>query len=137
MNPDRDTKKARRWDAGLRASEPKAKVSGPEYSMSYACLSCKTAHKRHIEGAPSEYPLKMECPIRKGVTFNLGRHFKAPKKSDNTQWKKVAFLIEHGFLFQKIRLDPNSFESVPYPKKLAEAKEFVIKYKEWAITHAL
>lgn len=137
MNSDRDTKKALRWDAGLRTIEPKVKVLGPEYSMSYACLSCKTAHKRHVEGRPSEYPLKMECPICKGTTFNLGRHFKAPKKADNAQWKKVAFLIEHGFLFQKIRLDPNSYESVPYPKTLVEAKEFVIKYKDWAVINAL
>ena len=121
----------------MRASNPKVKVSGPDYSMSYACLSCKTAHKRHVDGNPSEYPLKMECPICKATTFNLGRHFKAPKKSDNAQWRKVAFLIEHGFLFQKIRPDPNSYESVPYPKTLEEAKEFVIKYQKWAIANAL
>ena len=137
MSLDRDTKKALRWDAGFRTTEPTVKVSGPEYAMSYACLSCKTAHKRHVEGAPSEYPLKMECPVCKGTTFNLGRHFKAPKKSDDAQWKKVAFLVEHGFLFQKIRPFPNSYESVPYPKTLAEAKEFVVKYKKWAITNAL
>ena len=113
------------------------KLSGPEYSISYACLSCRTSNKRHVEGSPSEYPLIMECPICKGTTFNLGRHFKAPKKSDNAQWKKVAFLIEHGFLFQNIRLDPSNHESVPYPKTLAEAKNFVIKYKDWAITNAL
>lgn len=137
MNPDRDTKKALRWDSGLRSSEPKTKVAGPGYLMSYACLSCKTAHKRHVEGDPSDYPLKMECPICKGTTFNLGRHFKTPKKSDDTQWKKVALLVEHGFLFQKIRPDRNSGESVTYPKTLEEAKEFVIKYKDWAITDGL
>lgn len=137
MNPDRDTKKALRWDAGLRASNPIDKASGPEYSMSYACLSCKTAHKRHFEDGPSAYPLKMKCPICKGTTYNLGRHFKAPKKSDGAQWEKVAFLIRHGFLFQKIRPDPSSSESVPYPKTLKEAKDFVVKYKEWAINNAL
>lgn len=137
MNLDRDTKKALRRDAGMRTSEPKSKVLGPEYSMSYACLTCKTAHKRHVEGSPADYPIKMECPICEDNTFNVGRHFKAPKKSDNAQWKKVAFLIEHGFLFQKIRLDPNSYESVPYPKTLAEAKEFVVKYKDWALTNAM
>src|SRR5690606_28712020 len=101
MTVDRDTKKALRWDAGLRSSETKQKVSGPDYSMSYACLTCKTANKRHVEGLPSDYPLKMQCPVCNDIMFNVGRHFKAPKKSDSAQWKKVQFLIEHGFLFQK------------------------------------
>ena len=135
MSFDRDKKKALRWDAEFKSTKPTVKVSGSQYSVSYACLSCKTAHKRHIAGAPSDYPLKMECPICKGTTFNLGRHFKAPKRSDDAQWKKVAFLIEHGFLFQKIRPIPNSYDSVPYPKTLAEAKEFVVKYEKWAITN--
>ena len=136
MSSDRDTKKALRWDAGLRTTKPKIKTSGGVYSMSYACLSCKTAHKRHVEGSPLDYPMKMDCPICKGVTYNLGRHFKAPKKSDDAQWKKVAFLIEHGFLFQKIRVSPNSYESVPYPKTLDEAKKFVVKYKDRVVNHA-
>lgn len=81
--------------------------------------------------------LSMSCPICNDTMFNVGRHFKAPKKSDNAQWKKVGFLIAHGFLFQKIRPNPNSYESVPYPDTLEEAKEFVVKYKDWAITSAL
>lgn len=137
MNLDRDTKKALRWDAGLRSSKTNGKILGPEYSMSYACLSCKTAHKRHVEGVPSDYPKKMDCPLCNQATFNVGRNFKAPKKSDKKQWEKVRFLIEHGFLFQKIRPVPNSNESVSYPKTLEEAKEFVIKYKQWAVTNAL
>ncbi len=137
MNLDRDTKKALRWDAGLMANEPKFKVQGPEYTMPYACLSCKTAHKRHVEGSLSDYPLNMECPICKSTTFNLGRHFKAPKISDKDQWKKEAFLIENGFLFQKIRPEENCQDSVSYPKTLKEAKEFVIKYKNWAIANTL
>jgi len=137
MSSDRDVKKALRWDAGLRSSEPKIRAHGPEYSMSYACLSCKTAHKRHVDGSPLDYPRKMECPICKSETFNLGRHFKAPKKSDKAQWIKVEFLIKHGFQFQKIRLEKNGYESVPYPKTLDEAKEFVVKYKKWALRSAL
>ncbi|WP_278404698.1 hypothetical protein [Pseudoalteromonas ruthenica] len=47
--------------------------------------------------------------------------------------EKVKFLIEHGFLFQKIRNNKNSYESVPYPETLAQAKEFVVKYGEYAV----
>ena len=138
MTLDRDTKKALRWDAGLRESKPISKaVSGPVYAMSFACFQCRTAHKRHIDATPSDYPRSMECPVCKEPAINLGRNFKAPKKSELAQWKKIKFLVDHGFIFQKIRLEKNSYESVPYPKTLTEAKEFVVKYKKWAIKHAL
>jgi hypothetical protein len=131
---DKQSKMQLRRDAGYRSLPVKQeKVLGPEYAMSFACFTCKTAHKRHFDGAPCDYPNTMECPICKNTTFNLGRHFKAPKKSDSAQWKKVEFLVDHGFLFQKIRLDKNGYESVPYPDTLAEAKEFVEKYKQYAI----
>ena len=68
-----------------------------------------------------------------GVTYNLGRHFKAPKKSDIAQWKKVAYLVHHGFYFQKIRPIKNSYCNVSYPSTLAEAKVFVKKYKKHAL----
>ena len=129
---DRDTKKALRWATGDRVPKPQPPVRGADYAMSYACLTCRTAQKRHVEGHPSDYPLKMECPICKEAMFNLGRHFKAPAKSDFKQWKKVAFLIEHGFLFQKIRPDKDSYESVRYPETLEDAREFVAKYRRWA-----
>ena len=66
-------------------------------------------------------------------SINLGRNFKAPKKSDNSQWAKVKFLVDHGFVFQKIRVNSNQSETVPYPETLSEAKEFVEKYKKYAI----
>ncbi len=138
MTLDRDTKKALRWDVGLRRKTHISKAEpGPAYSMSFACFKCKTAHKRHFDAMPCDYPDSIECPICREPAINLGRHFKAPKKSDLAQWKKVKYLVEHGFLFQKIHLDPNSHESVPYPETLAEAKEFVVKYKKWAIKYAL
>lgn len=74
-----------------------------------------------------------QCVSCGGVTYNLGRHFKAPKKSDVTQWKKVVYLVHHGFYFQKIRPIKNSYFSVSYPSTLAEAKVFVKKYKKHAL----
>jgi hypothetical protein len=128
MTIDSDTKKAVQYRTEERV--PKAQ----QYAMSYACLTCKTAQKRHIDG---NYPTKIQCPICKDSMYNLGRHFKAPAKSDSKQWKKIAFLIEHGFLFQKIRPDKYSDESVPYPETLEDAKDFVVKYKDWAYESAL
>ena len=133
MSKDRDLKKALRWDSGNRTVESKQdSISGPGYSISYACVTCKTAHKRHVEGTPQDYPIKMKCPVCHENMFHVGRHFKPPKKTNKAQWAKVEFLIKNGFLFQKIRPESINDESIPYPETLEEAKEFVVKYKKWA-----
>lgn len=131
---DKQSRMELRRKAGYRdLPEPQVKVHGPEYSMSFACCNCKTSNMRQFNLAPSDYPRAIECPVCKGVAVNLGRHFKPPKKSDTAQWKKVEYLIGHGFVFQKIRTIENSYDSVPYPETLAQAKEFVVKYQQYAV----
>ena len=135
MDEEKQRRMTLRRETGTRKlPTPQEKYIGPEYAMSFACFTCRTAQKRHFEADPCDYPNTMECPICKDQMINLGRHFKAPKKSDLNQWKKVKYLVNHGFIFQKIRVDENSYESIPYPKTLSEAKEFVVKYKKWAWT---
>jgi len=75
---------------------------------------------------------ELTCPNCGGVAHNLGRHFKPPKKGDDKQWEKVKFLVDNGFRFQKIRLGTGG-ESVPYPETLEGAKDFVVKYKAFAL----
>ena len=82
---------------------------------------------------PCHYPKSIDCPICDGIAICVGRHFKPPKKSDTSQWKKVEYLIEHGFVFQKIRPVKNGCDSVPYPETLAQAKDFVLKYQGYAV----
>jgi hypothetical protein len=61
--------------------------------------------------------------------------FRAPKKSDIQQWKKVKFLFEHGFFFQRVykQIGRGTYASVRYPRDLAEAKVFVTEFKKQAI----
>jgi hypothetical protein len=102
------------------------------YNMAFACLNCCKSFKREFvltEGVPME----LKCPECGGPSYNFGRHFKAPKKSDKKQWQKIKFLFEHGFRFQKIRTGSGDKDTVPYPETLEQAKEFVVKYKEYAI----
>lgn len=101
------------------------------YNMAFACLDCRKSFKREFN-LVVECPDELKCPDCGGLAHNFGRHFKAPKKSNLKQWKKVEFLFEHGFRFQKIRPVKNSLESVPYPETLEEAKVFVEKYKSYA-----
>ena len=131
---DKQSRMELRRKAGYRdLPKPQVSYQGPEYSMSFACCDCKTSNMRQFNLAPCDYPRTIECPVCKGVAVNLGRHFKPPKKSDAAQWKKVEYLIEHGFIFQKIRTIKNSYDSVPYPETLAQAKEFVVKYQKYAV----
>lgn len=102
------------------------------YNMSFACLECCKSFKREFnaaKGVPDELP----CPECGGPSYNFGRHFKAPKKTDKRQWQKIRFLFEHGFRFQKIRDGSGHHDTVPYPETLEEAREFVVKYKRFAI----
>ena len=102
------------------------------YNMAFACLECCKSFKREYEPKPNEYPSELPCPNCGGVAYNLGRHFKAPKKTDKKQWEKIRFLIENGFRFQKIRNGTRHHDTVSYPETLEEAKEFVVKYKDYA-----
>jgi len=137
---DKQSRMELRRKVGLRdLPKPQVKILGPEYAMSFTCLNCKTSNMRHFDKAPCDYPDTMECPICNGVAVNLGRHFKPPKKSDDAQWKKVKYLVEHGFVFQTIyeQRDDSGYYKVSYPRSLAEAKEFVAKYKDKAVSIAL
>ncbi|GAB3030468.1 hypothetical protein GCM10027285_11360 [Oleiagrimonas citrea] len=99
-------------------------------NISYACLDCRKAFKRpvHLQNMPEHAP----CPECGGPMHDFGRHFKAPRQDDIKQWKKVRFLIEHGFRFQKIRTGPGHHDTVPYPDTLEEARTFVVTYRRFA-----
>ncbi len=101
------------------------------YSLSFTCMKCCKSFKKSYQIAPNDYPEHIPCTECGGLAWNFGRHFRPPKKTNKKQWEKIRFLFDHGFRFQKIRLI-NSTESFPYPKTLKEAKEFVVKYKEYA-----
>lgn len=103
------------------------------YNMAFACLDCFSSFKRELHIPPCDYPKELVCPNCGGVAHNYGRHFKAPKKSDKKQWAKVKYLHEHGFRFNKIRIASGHHDVVPYPDTLEQAKEFVVKYKKYAV----
>jgi len=61
----------------------------------------------------------------------LSRKFSAPKSVDTEQWKKVEYLVAHGFFFQSVyeQREDGGYYKVAYPKTLAEAHEFISTYK--------
>ena len=101
------------------------------YSCAFACLQCRRSFKRQAHGWGK--PEKRRCPHCGEDAFNLGRDCKPPAKNDSEQWKKVDFLIAHGFRFQKIHEPERGGLQVKYPETLEEAKSFVKKYRDQAM----
>jgi hypothetical protein len=56
----------------------------------------------------------------------MGRAFKAPKKADIEQWKKVEALWRAGFRFWSVW----STEVEPLPERLREVEDFVRRNPE-------
>ncbi len=97
--------------------------------MAFACIACRRSFKRPAEQPGNWY---RRCPHCAEWAIDLGRHFKSLKISSKSQWKKVAFLVKHGFFFQHV-YDPESRVQVPYPETLELARAFVEQYAEQAI----
>jgi len=64
----------------------------------------------------------------------LSRKFSAPKSADVAQWKKVQFLVKHGFRFYSVyrNVASGTKQSVRYPTTLEEAKGFVVAFRDQA-----
>lgn len=105
---------------------------GTSYKMSFAYFECRKAFKREYKLGSNVQELS--CPQCGRSAYNLGRHFKPPKNRDTKQWETVHFLFEHGFRFQKIRTGSGCQDTVPYPETLNDAREFVVKYKDYSIS---
>ena len=95
------------------------------------CLDCRISFNRAFDrGSELTYP----CPECGKSMILLPHRFRPPKKTDETKWGVVKFLIDNGFYYQHIS-EPTiigNTKYVEYPDNLPEAKEFVIKYKNQA-----
>ena len=100
-------------------------------TSAFVCIKCRKSFKRNCD--TSEYINELICPDCGQDASNFGRNFHVPKMSNNEQCKKIQFLFDNGFSFQ--RVEDESGSRIPYPKTLAEAKEFVRKYKKQYINY--
>lgn len=91
------------------------RTASPEYLVAHACFACRKSWKvrKDISGG---------CPQCGGALHEMGRSFKAPKKSDAEQWEKVIALWSAGFRFWSYRSHP---DAEPLPERLREVEAFV------------
>jgi hypothetical protein len=99
------------------------------------CFGCKTCFNRYYDsGSGLAYP----CPNCSKPMAMLLHTFRPLVKTDDKAWDLVMFLWQNGFCFQHIYYEDidnksNAKKNVPYPKNMAEAKEFVLNYKNQAL----
>ncbi len=86
------------------------------YLIAHACFSCQKSFKLSCEK-------EHICPECGGTVYLMGRAFKAPKRRDDEQWRKVQKLYALGFRFYSY-----GGEYEPLPKRLREVDNFVLSY---------
>ena len=91
---------------------------GPAYLIAHACFACRKSWK--MASNVSDHV----CPECGQTAVFMGRSFKAPRKSDEEQWKKVERLWEEGFRFQSYRTHP---AAEPLPDRLSEVDDFIAR----------
>ena len=68
----------------------------------------------------------------------MDKRFRPPKKSDDLQWKKIRFLVENGFYFQRgYRKEGDVWHSERYPSNMDQARGFVMQFKDQAVQPAV
>lgn len=87
--------------------------SRPSYLAAHACFSCRKSFKL-------SYGESHTCPECGETIYLMGRAFKAPKKRDNEQWRKVQKLYALGFRFNRY-----GGNYLPLPDRLKEVDRFV------------
>jgi len=96
----------------------------------YVCLQCRSVFKRRDKSNDD----KKICPNCGAFAYRYDTRFRAPKKTDDAQWKKVQFLFEHGFRFQKVYLKQGDmWTRKRYPGTLEEAKDFIERFADQAV----
>lgn len=95
------------------------------------CFECRKAFERPWK----ETEVTATCPNCGGETLRYDKRFRPPKKTNLRQWRKVEFLRDHGFYFQKVyeSIEPGVYRRVCYPKDIIAAREFVKTHKLLAI----
>jgi len=117
--------KARRMDlrrsTGARADpRPPKAVRGPDYLIAHACFGCRKSWKVRADAGAA-------CPQCGSCLHEMGRSFKAPKRSDAEQWQKVQALWSAGFRFWSYRSHP---DAEPLPERLRDVDEFIRRNAE-------
>jgi DNA-directed RNA polymerase subunit RPC12/RpoP len=119
-NEEKQYRMENRRDIGNRkvgVSQSSPHSSYP-YLGAHACFNCQKSFKL-------SYEKEHLCPDCGNKVYRMGRSFKAPKRRDREQWKKVQKLYALGFRFDRYG---GGYPSLP--DRLREVDRFVEQYPE-------
>jgi len=94
----------------------KKKQSGQKYQ--FACFECRKVFKQDTGRALDV----LKCPNCRGTLTLMGKTFRAPRRQDGKQWKKVELLARNGVVFWS--------GGHRLPDTLSEAKQYVAKNRK-------
>jgi len=90
--------------------------------VSYACFDCRVAFKKDDFQCGEVTP----CPNCGGDMHQMGWSFKAPRRRDANQWKKVQILFAEGFRF----FGEGHSDSEPLPEALRDVPAFLQRHPD-------
>ncbi|MBA3680228.1 MAG: hypothetical protein H0W73_03435 [Bacteroidetes bacterium] len=96
------------------------------------CFTCRKAFSVYKNATEK---INRSCPECGKQTIIFSHLFKPPKQTDIKKWKVVEFLKDHGFVYQRVYAtytDSILSGQSGYPETMAEAKKFIIDYKDQA-----
>jgi len=82
--------------------------------MQYACFACRKVFKKPM---PEESAVDYPCPDCAQPLIMMGTAFRAPRRADEPQWRKVEQLVHAGVLFYR--------NAGPRPRSLNEVPAFL------------
>jgi len=70
------------------------------YARHLACFTCRKMFN-HKAASFRDWSRKVDCPQCGTVLNDMGHDFKAPRKNDIKQWRKVELLFRRGYRWQQ------------------------------------
>jgi len=101
----------------------------------WVCLDCRHVAKSTLvtQNQSETITGQPRCPSCRGDLIDFGPDFKAPSKTSDNQWRKLAILNELGLLFHSCGCDGPGLR----PRTLADAKRFQRDLQRAAATRSL
>ncbi len=121
--PDKALRKELRDLFAPRPSRPAPRAAynrGPVYRVAHACFPCRKSFKLATDRSGALERVSA-CPGCGEPLRWMGRNFKAPKRGDLEQWRKVETLWKAGVRFGSARRP----DVEPPPERLREVEDYL------------
>ena len=87
------------------------------------CINCRISLS---EGTNYElFNTNKTCPTCKGKMYFVNEKFKAPKKTNDKEWKIIEYLLLSGYDFRNPYCGREQCIYFEFPKNLQEAEAFI------------